>query len=226
MRPLQTLIWYPAMTRSVAHLHYLDYVRLAATETVGPEQRFGEYSRTEATLAYGWMEKYVLAFLDAYLKDDAKALAFLNGAPKDDGVPAHLLAVDVQRAEGPPPTLATLASEFAKRNYADAAGIYQEMYKTAPGFKPAERALISWGEPFLEQKRYALAIDIFALANALYPERGRVAFYLALAYDKNQDSAHAIEQYQRVLGFWPDMPEAKLSIIRLRSQASGVRVPH
>jgi dienelactone hydrolase len=186
---------------------------------LGPEQRFGEYSRAEAALAYGWMEKYVLAFLNAYLKDDAKALAFLNGAPKDNGVPAHLMAVDVHRAEGPPPTLATLASEFAKRNYTDVAGIYQEMHKTAPGFKPGEHALISWGEPFLEQKRYAQAIDIFALTNALYPDSGRTAFYLALAYDRNQDSAHAIEHYQRVLTYIPDMPEAKQSISRLRAQA-------
>jgi Flp pilus assembly protein TadD len=40
-----------------------------------------------------------------------------------------------------------------------------------------------------------------------------------LAYDKNNDNARAIENYQRVLGFWPDMSEAKQSIVRLRAQA-------
>ena len=33
-RPLQTLIWYPAKQASGKPLHYGDYVRLAATETV------------------------------------------------------------------------------------------------------------------------------------------------------------------------------------------------
>lgn len=188
---------------------------------LGPEQRFGEYTRDEAALAYGWMERYVLAFLDAYLKSDAAAMTFMSAAPKANGVPAHLLSVDVHHAEGAPPTLATMASEFAKRKHTKLAEVYREMAKNSPGFKPGERALISWGEAFLEQKRYAEAIDIFALANALYPDSGRAAFYLALAYDKNKDNAHAIEHYQRVLGFWPDMSEAKQSIKRLRVQAPG-----
>lgn len=185
---------------------------------LAPEQRFGEYTRDEAALAYGWMEKYVLAFLNAYLKSDAPALTFLNSAPKANGVPAHLLSVDVHRAEGAPPTLTTLATEFAKRGHTNLAEVYSGMNKNSPGFKPAERALISWGEPFMEQQRYQQAIEIFVLANTLYPDSARAAFYLALAYDKNNDNAQAIANYQRVLGFWPDMAEAKQSIVRLRAR--------
>jgi dienelactone hydrolase len=188
---------------------------------LGPEQRFGEYTRDEAALAYGWMERYVVAFLDAYLKSDAQALKFMNGAPKANGVPPHLLSVDVHHAEGAAPTLATLATEFAKRDHTHLTEIYGEMSKSTPTFKPAERALISWGEPFLEQKRYAQAVEIYTLVNALYPDSGRAAFYLAMAYDKNKDYALAIASYQRVLGFFPDMPEAKQSIVRLRAQAAA-----
>jgi tetratricopeptide (TPR) repeat protein len=182
---------------------------------LGPEQRFGEYTRAEATVAYGWMERYTLAFLNAYLKDDAQALAFMNGTPKANGVPNHLLAVNVHRAEGAPPTLATLASEFSKRQHRGLAAVYAAMLKTAPTFKPGERVLISWGEPFTEQKRYAAALEIYQLVDSLYPDSPRAIFYLAMAYDKNQDKVHAIEQYQRVLGFWPDMTEAKQAIARL-----------
>jgi tetratricopeptide (TPR) repeat protein len=95
------------------------------------------------------------------------------------------------------------------------------MVKEAPTFKPAERALISWGEPFLDAQRYAQAIDIYELVYILYPDSPRAAFYLALAYDRNQDRTHAIENYQRVLGFWPDMSEAKQSILRLRAQSAS-----
>jgi dienelactone hydrolase len=186
---------------------------------LGPEQRFGEYTRDEAALAYGWMERYVLSFLNAYLKVDAGALKFLRNAPKANGVPAHLLSVEAHRAEGSPPTLTTLATEYAKHHYMGVAEVYRGMTKEAPTFKPAERALISWGEPFLDEHRYAQAIDIYELVNALYPDSPRAAFYLALAYDKNKDRAHAIENYQRVLSFWPDMSEAKQSIIRLRAQS-------
>lgn len=188
---------------------------------LGPEQRFGEYSRDEATLAYGWMERYVLSFLNAYLKGDAGGLTFLSNAPKANGVPAHLLSVEVHRAEGSPPTLTTLASEYAKYHYTGVAEVYRGMVQEAPTFKPAERALISWGEPFLDAHRYAQAIDIYELVHTLYPDSPRAAFYLALAYDRNQDRAQAIEHYQRVLRFWPDMTEAKQSIIRLRAQPAS-----
>lgn len=188
---------------------------------LGSEQRFGEYSRDEAALAYGWMEKYVLAFLDAYLKGDAAALTFMNGAPKANGVPPHLLSVDVHRAEGAPPTLATLATEFARRKYTNLAEVYGAINKSSPGFKPTERALISWGEPLLAQKRYAQAVEIYTLVNVLYPDSGRAAFYLAMAYDKNNDNARAIATYQRVLGYFPDMPEAVQAIARLRAQTPG-----
>jgi dienelactone hydrolase len=185
---------------------------------LAPEAHFGEYTRDEAALGYGWMEKYVLAFLNAYLKADAQALKFMNNSPKANGIPNHLLAVDVHHAEGAPPTLTTLATQYSKRNYTNVAEAYRELSKNSPTFKPAERALISWGEPFLEQKRYAQAIEIFELVNVLYPDSPRAAFCLALAYDRNKDNARAIENYQRVLGFWPDMLDAKKSIQRLRAQ--------
>lgn len=185
---------------------------------LGPEQRFGEYTREEAALAYGWMEKYVLAFLDSYMKGNAQALKFMNSLPKENGVPAHLLSVDVHHAEGAAPTLATLAVQFSNSNYVNLDTMYHRMNEKSPDFKPAERALISWGESFLEKNEYSPAIEIFTLANSLYPESPRAAFYLALAYDKNNDNLHAIENYQRVLGFWPDMSEAKQAIARLTAR--------
>jgi dienelactone hydrolase len=188
---------------------------------LGPEQRFGEYTRQEAALGYNWMAHYVLAFLNAYLKGEAGAAKFMRNSPKANGVPAHLLSVEVHRGQGAPPTLPTLATDFAKQHYTHLADLYRAMTKPAPSFKPAERALISWGEPFLEQKRYAPAVEIYELVTALYPDSPRAAFYLALAYDKNQDKARAIETYERVLSFWPDLSEAKQSILRLRGQASS-----
>lgn len=188
---------------------------------LGPEQYFGEYTRQEAALAYSWMEQYVLAFLNAYLKREAGASTFLTNTPKANGVPAHLLSIEVHRGQGAPPTLATLATAFAQQHYTHLAELYRAMTKTAPSFQPAERALISWGEPFLEQKRYAPAVEIYELVTALYPDSPRAAFYLALAYDKNQDTARAIETYERVLSFWPDFSDAKQSIRRLRGQSSS-----
>ncbi|QJD91900.1 dienelactone hydrolase [Duganella dendranthematis] len=186
---------------------------------LGPELRFDEYSREEATLAHGWMGRYVLAFLNAYLRNDAAALAFMNNKPAANNVPAHLLAVDAHHAEGAPPTLATMAARFAKHGHKDLAGIYRDMRQRDAEFKPDERSLIAWGEKFLDVNRYPEAIEIYQLSTSLYPDSGRAVFYLAMAYDRHHDNALAIDAYQRVLGFWPDMAEAKQSIARLKTAA-------
>ncbi|MRX09420.1 tetratricopeptide repeat protein [Pseudoduganella sp. FT25W] len=184
---------------------------------LGPEPRFGEYSRDEATLAHGWMGRYVLAFLNAYLRNDDAALAFMNNKPAANSVPAHLLAVDVHHAEGEPPTLTTMASRFARHGHKDLAGIYRDMHQRDASFKPDERGLIAWGEKFLDVNRYPEAIEIYQLTTSLYPDSGRAMFYLAMTYERHHDNALALEAYQRVLGFWPDMAEAKQSIAKLKT---------
>lgn len=184
---------------------------------LGPEERFGEYSRDEAQLAHGWMGRYVRAFLDAYMRGDASALAFVRNTPAANAVPAHLLAVDVHKAEGEAPMLATLAAQYARAGHKDLEPIYRAMARRAPGFKPDERALISWGEKFLDLKRHVEAAEIYRLTASLYPDSGRTAFYLAMTYDRMHDNASALAAYRRVLEFWPDQVEASQAIVRLEA---------
>lgn len=186
---------------------------------IGPEARFGEYTRADALLAHGWMGRYVLAFLDAYLRSNPAAKGFMENQPAANGVPAHLLEVDVHHAEGDPPTLATLAAHYARGQHRDLAGVYAAMVKRDPAFKPDERSLISWGEKFSDMHRTREAVEIDALVTSLYPDSGRAAFYLAMAYDKDGQAAPAIKEYQRVLGFWPGMPEATQAIARLEGRS-------
>lgn len=186
---------------------------------LGPEERFGDYSRDEAVLAHGWMGRYVRAFLDAYLRGDAAALAFLRNKPAANAVPAHLLSVDVHLSEGAPPTLVTLASRYAAQGHKDLETIYADMHRHDPAFKPDERALISWGEQFLALKRYGEATDIYRLTTTLYPDSGRALFYLAMTHDRNHDNAAALDAYRRVLAIWPDQVEARQAIERLQATA-------
>jgi pimeloyl-ACP methyl ester carboxylesterase len=192
-----------------------QYLRLAS------DQRFGEYSRTESLLAHRWMGRYVLAFLDAYLRSDATALKFMNNTPAKNDVPAHLLYGDVHHSEGAPPTLATMASRFASQHYRDLAGIYLDMSKREPTFKPDERSLISWGEQFLDANRAPEAVEIILQTTTLYPDSPRAFFYLGMAYDKNNDTARSIKAYQRVLAFWPDDADTKQNIQRLQAKAKS-----
>lgn len=185
---------------------------------LGPEERFGDYSREEALLAHGWMGRYVRAFLDAYLRNDVSSLAFLRSKPALNSVPAHLLDVDVHKSEGAPPTLATMAMRYATQGHKNLETIYRDMSRSDPDFRPDERSLIAWGEKFLDLKRYAEATDIYRLTTSLYPDSGLPVLYLAMTYDRNRDNAAALAAYRRVLDFWPDQTEAKQAIKRLDAE--------
>jgi dienelactone hydrolase len=52
---------------------------------------FEDYDAEEVSLAYGWMARYVLEFLNAYVNADPKAKRFLSVRPEENGVPRHLI---------------------------------------------------------------------------------------------------------------------------------------
>lgn len=63
---------------------------------------FDEYSRTEVEQAYHWTARYVLEFLNATLKNDASAHAFLDRKPVDNGVPRHMATIQHATAQPGP----------------------------------------------------------------------------------------------------------------------------
>jgi dienelactone hydrolase len=68
--------------RPMRHEHFAsDNLRFS------PDGEFSEYSRDEVSLAHSWAMRYVERFLDAYLKKDAKAMAFLDNKPAANKAP-------------------------------------------------------------------------------------------------------------------------------------------
>lgn len=57
---------------------------------------FEEYSREEIVQAHNWASRYVLEFLNAYLKDDSKSREFLAARPVRNGVPPHMITADIR----------------------------------------------------------------------------------------------------------------------------------
>jgi pimeloyl-ACP methyl ester carboxylesterase len=68
------------------------------------ENQVADYGRDDANTSHGWVALYTLKFLDAYLKHDASAKAFLERTPAENGVPKHFMGVAFRAArEGSPP---------------------------------------------------------------------------------------------------------------------------
>ena len=65
-----------------------------------PENREGMYSRADGMVGCGWVARYSLEFLDAYLKRDAAAMGFLKKTPAENDVPPHLMTVNFRAAKG------------------------------------------------------------------------------------------------------------------------------
>jgi hypothetical protein len=65
------------------------------------ENQVADYGREDANISYAWVALYTLKFLDAYLKHDASAKAFLTRTPAEDGVPKHFVDVKFRAAQKP-----------------------------------------------------------------------------------------------------------------------------
>ena len=162
-----------------------------------PDLDFDEYSREEAALAHSWTMRYVHRFLDAYLKQDAAALAFLNNAPKQNGVPAHMLAMDIRRAKGAPPTMENFVGLLARDGFAQAIPAYTRLHAQDASFALDPNRLNTWGYELMRAGRGRDALEIFKLATHLYPTEGNLFDSLAESYDNTGDKAQAIANYKR-----------------------------
>jgi pimeloyl-ACP methyl ester carboxylesterase len=65
------------------------------------ENQVADYGRDDANTSYAWVALYTLNFLDAYLKHDASARAFLARTTAENGVPKHFMDVRFRAAQKP-----------------------------------------------------------------------------------------------------------------------------
>jgi dienelactone hydrolase len=57
-----------------------------------------DYSLEDGAESYNWMARYLMEFLNAYLKHDPIASQFITRSPAENGVPKHLITVSLRHA--------------------------------------------------------------------------------------------------------------------------------
>jgi pimeloyl-ACP methyl ester carboxylesterase len=62
------------------------------------ENQVADYGRDDANTSHAWVALYTLNFLNAYLKHDASAKAFLERTPAENGVPKHFMGITFRPA--------------------------------------------------------------------------------------------------------------------------------
>ncbi|MFS2001988.1 dienelactone hydrolase family protein [Duganella sp. CT11-25] len=201
----------------MAHTDFAaDGLRLA------PDSDFDEYTRAEVATAYGWMAQYVHRFLDAYLKDDTAARDFVANKPVRNGVPAHMVAVDMRRGSGVPPTREAFARSLAARGFDQAAAIYEEMKANGANFAFDSNDINSWGYELLRSGMVSEAIGIFSFGTRILPTDANLFDSLGEALAKGGRREEAIQSYRRALALHPGSANA---VARLKSLDATVNEP-
>ncbi len=181
---------------------------------VVPEESFRDgYTRQEAAIAHSWVARYVHQFLDAYLKNNSAALAFLNNDPVKNQVPAHLMRIDARKAKGMAPTLENIGAELARRGFDHAGDVIHDLHLNEPKLKPDEDLLNNWGNQVLQNQDSSRSIQIFKFALLLYPDSSDLYDGLGNAYQVGNDKSLAIQSYRRSLALNPQNENAALQLL-------------
>jgi dienelactone hydrolase len=204
---------YLATMQPMAHKDFAG-----STIRQGDEASYIDYSREEVRVAHLWTVRYVGAFLDAYLKQDAGAMAFLKNPPAKNGVPAHMMSMTVRPASAPrPPSRSAFVAEFRRRQFKDAAAIYDGLRKDAPEFKLDAGELNGWGYELLRRQDARGAIELFRLGAVLEPQWGDIQDSLGEAYEAAGEPTLALAAYEKAVALNPALASSAARVKALRA---------
>ena len=83
----------------MAHAEFSSMFQRRESAQRFAENQVADYGRDDANTNFAWVVLYTLKFLDAYLKHDASAKAFLEKAPAENGVPKHFMGITYRPAQ-------------------------------------------------------------------------------------------------------------------------------
>jgi Chlorophyllase len=92
---------YTANMLGMAHPEFSSMFQRRETAQRFAENQVADYGREDANTSYAWAALYTLNFLDAYLKHDVSAKAFLTKSPAENGVPKHFMETKFRLAQRP-----------------------------------------------------------------------------------------------------------------------------
>jgi hypothetical protein len=182
-----------------------------------PENRKGDYSRADGIVGYGWVARYSLEFLDAYLKHDARAMGFLKKTAVENGVPPHTMTVNFRAAKGPPATFEALRVEAGEKGFDHLAEVYAAMKKEKPDLKIGETTMYIWASELKDNGNLVEAIDVLKLQLEIYPDSSDAYESLGEAYQKSGEKQRAIESYKKALEKNPGNSDAKEKLAALEA---------
>ncbi len=188
------------------------------------ETRKADYTRADGIVGCAWMCRYTLQFLNAYLKQDAAAMAYLKRSAAENGAPPHLLTATFRPAHGIAATYLSLRAEAGRQGFNHLDAIYDALKKDTPEFKPEEDLLLDWANGLMDANGVAQAIAVLQLDTKLYPASAYGFDMLGQAYASSGDRPHSVSSYSMALEKDPTYAPAQAGLKQL-SGSSGISTP-
>jgi len=183
-----------------------------------PDNAFGDYQRAEVLQAYRSVELYAREFLDAYLKNDADALAFIKQSPAQHGIGPQVMSMEFHPASFTLVGEADFLRAFAQAGYKDAQSMYTRMSAQAPDFKLSPLRLNTLGYQLLRAKNARGAVELFRLATYIEPKFANAYDSEGEAYEALGETGPAIAAYEKAVAVDKNQVNA---IARLKALQAG-----
>ncbi len=159
-------------------------------------------SDSEIMESYKLAALYALTFLDAFLKNDSNALAFLERTPSENGIPKDVLTENFKKPLAQKFTFNDFNEVAAKQDYIDLDELYKTTLEIHPAMELQEGKLNNLGlQLIFNPKTSAQGIQVFLLATKLYPNSANLFDSLAEAYLFIGNTEKAIENFKKSLEF-------------------------
>ena len=176
-------------------------------------------SDREILESYRWMSRYTLAFLNAYLNNDAESRDFLRSGPVENGVPSGIVSVRSKQAAEKKVGFDDFNDMAAKRGYKDLNGLYESIKRENPAFMLEEGKLNTLGlQLVLRPDKANYGIAVFLLAVELYPESANLFDSLAEGYLLLGDEENAIKNFKKSLELNPENGNAINRLAQLKGK--------
>ncbi len=177
------------------------------------EDQVADYGREDANTSYSSVALYVLQFLNAYVKRDASAKAFLARTPAENGVPKHIMEIRYR-----PGSFAETMQSAARRGEESAWKAFQNfaadpMHRYVKG---EEQMINRLGYAFIQEKDPSSAVALFKVNTKGYPNSANAWDSLGDGYEATNDIRAARAAYSRSVELNPSNEHAKGELVKLR----------
>ena len=214
--------FYEMLKYSDAYLlqfHTLTHYNLASalTRLIVPDPQLSS-SREEINRGHSFMCKYVRMFLDAYLKEDAAALAFMARTPAANGIPDNLMTKKSKTRDLPPPRTSAFLHQLKKNGIRSISQHYAQLKKNYPDYQIDKDILLNFGWELCKNRDLDDAEAVFRFIIEIDPKSFYAYYGIGDVYRLRGQIEPAIKAYEKSLELKPIFRGAAKQLEKLKKQ--------